>query len=174
MFNLSFFVIHNIVFIRFLVHRYSEMREHVEANKIEGVDDVDNNYMETGKAQYNDDSDQVTDTLWSALCFGKSWCISVNPVVLFASLRRTSWNKVESLRDVSPSQGSSRQKLMPSFPMAGHSCCSHMPINICYSHLAVSLAAGGLSSSGCISHGFLVSFAKGKPVVEGGDEPSAE
>uniref|UniRef100_A0A673BW12 Sortilin 1a n=1 Tax=Sphaeramia orbicularis TaxID=375764 RepID=A0A673BW12_9TELE len=43
---------------RFLVHRYSVMREHVEANKIEGVDDVDPNYMETGKAQYNEDSDQ--------------------------------------------------------------------------------------------------------------------
>ncbi|KAG7238326.1 hypothetical protein INR49_031037 [Caranx melampygus] len=43
---------------RFLVHRYSVMREHVEANKIEGVDDVDPHYMETGKAQYNEDSDQ--------------------------------------------------------------------------------------------------------------------
>lgn len=44
---------------RFLVHRYSVMREHVEANKIEGVDDVDSHYMETGKAHYNEDSDQV-------------------------------------------------------------------------------------------------------------------
>ncbi|XP_074532895.1 sortilin-like [Halichoeres trimaculatus] len=43
---------------RFLVHRYSVMREHVEADKIEGVDDVDPHYMETGKAQYNEDSDQ--------------------------------------------------------------------------------------------------------------------
>ncbi|KAM4741606.1 sortilin-like [Anableps anableps] len=43
---------------RFLVHRYSVMREHVEANKIEGVDDVDTNYMETEKTQFNDDSDQ--------------------------------------------------------------------------------------------------------------------
>ncbi|XP_017290114.1 sortilin [Kryptolebias marmoratus] len=43
---------------RFLVHRYSVMREHVEANKIEGVDDVDTNYMETEKAQFNEDSDQ--------------------------------------------------------------------------------------------------------------------
>ncbi|TMS19120.1 Sortilin [Larimichthys crocea] len=43
---------------RFLVHRYSVMREHVEANKIEGVDDVDTHYMETGKTQYNEDSDQ--------------------------------------------------------------------------------------------------------------------
>ncbi|XP_039971651.1 sortilin-like [Xiphias gladius] len=43
---------------RFLVHRYSVMREHVEANKIEGVDDIDTHYMETGKALYNEDSDQ--------------------------------------------------------------------------------------------------------------------
>lgn len=41
------------------MHRYSVMREHVEANKIEGVDDIDSHYMETGKAQYNEDSDQV-------------------------------------------------------------------------------------------------------------------
>ncbi|KAM9408225.1 sortilin-like [Pholidichthys leucotaenia] len=43
---------------RFLVQRYSVMREHVEADKIEGVDDVDPHYMETEKAQYNEDSDQ--------------------------------------------------------------------------------------------------------------------
>ncbi|XP_011473835.1 sortilin isoform X1 [Oryzias latipes] len=43
---------------RFLVHRYSVMRESVEANKIEGVDDVDTQYMETAKAQFNEDSDQ--------------------------------------------------------------------------------------------------------------------
>uniref|UniRef100_A0A3P8NXI3 VPS10 domain-containing protein n=1 Tax=Astatotilapia calliptera TaxID=8154 RepID=A0A3P8NXI3_ASTCA len=30
---------------RFLVHRYSVMREHAEANKIEGVDDVDPHYL---------------------------------------------------------------------------------------------------------------------------------
>ncbi|KAM9860209.1 sortilin-like [Aulostomus maculatus] len=42
---------------RFLVHRYSVMRDNVEANKIEGVDDVDTHYMETGIAQY-EDSDQ--------------------------------------------------------------------------------------------------------------------
>uniref|UniRef100_A0A3P8UVN6 Sortilin 1a n=1 Tax=Cynoglossus semilaevis TaxID=244447 RepID=A0A3P8UVN6_CYNSE len=44
---------------RFLVHRYSVMREHIEANKIEEVDDVDTQNVETGKAQYNEDSDQV-------------------------------------------------------------------------------------------------------------------
>ncbi|XP_072317977.1 sortilin-like [Eucyclogobius newberryi] len=46
---------------RFLVHRYSEMRDNVEANQIEGVDDVDDvdtNYLETGKARYNENSDQ--------------------------------------------------------------------------------------------------------------------
>ncbi|XP_044204141.1 sortilin-like isoform X1 [Thunnus albacares] len=43
---------------RFLVHRYSVMRENVEANKIEGVDDIDTHYLETGKTQYNEDSDQ--------------------------------------------------------------------------------------------------------------------
>lgn len=48
------------LFTSFLVHRYSVMREHVEANKIEGVDDIDPHYMETGKAQYNEDSDQVS------------------------------------------------------------------------------------------------------------------
>lgn len=41
------------------MHRYSVMRENVEANKIEGVDDVDSHCMETGKAHYNEDSDQV-------------------------------------------------------------------------------------------------------------------
>lgn len=54
-----FSIIWTFVLIRFLVHRYSVMREHVEANKIEGVDDVDPHYMETGKVQYNEDSDQV-------------------------------------------------------------------------------------------------------------------
>uniref|UniRef100_A0A8C5GAU3 Sortilin-like n=1 Tax=Gouania willdenowi TaxID=441366 RepID=A0A8C5GAU3_GOUWI len=43
---------------RFLVHRYSVMRENVEANKIEGVDDVEPHYMETEKVHYNEDSDQ--------------------------------------------------------------------------------------------------------------------
>lgn len=42
------------------MHRYSVMREQVEANKIEGVDDVDTNYMETEKTHFNDDSDQVS------------------------------------------------------------------------------------------------------------------
>ncbi|XP_066528812.1 sortilin isoform X2 [Hoplias malabaricus] len=41
---------------RFLVHRYSEMQRHVEANGIEGVDDVDT--TEVGKTHYNDDSDE--------------------------------------------------------------------------------------------------------------------
>uniref|UniRef100_A0A8B9H286 Sortilin 1a n=1 Tax=Astyanax mexicanus TaxID=7994 RepID=A0A8B9H286_ASTMX len=41
---------------RFLVHRYSEMQRHVEANGIEGVDDLDT--TEAGKTHYNDDSDE--------------------------------------------------------------------------------------------------------------------
>uniref|UniRef100_A0AAR2LMN5 VPS10 domain-containing protein n=1 Tax=Pygocentrus nattereri TaxID=42514 RepID=A0AAR2LMN5_PYGNA len=41
---------------RFLVHRYSEMQRHVEANGIEGVDDLD--VTEAGKTHYNDDSDE--------------------------------------------------------------------------------------------------------------------
>lgn len=44
------------------------MRENVEANKIEGVDDIDAHYMETGKAQYNEDSDQVSNTVYN-VCF---------------------------------------------------------------------------------------------------------
>ncbi|KAF7208428.1 sortilin isoform X2 [Nothobranchius furzeri] len=48
---------------RFLVHRYSVMRENVEANNIEGVDDVDSQYTETEKAQFNEDSDQVCDAV---------------------------------------------------------------------------------------------------------------
>ncbi|KAG7319278.1 hypothetical protein KOW79_017752 [Hemibagrus wyckioides] len=41
---------------RFLVHRYSEMQRHVEANAIEGVDDVDT--TEADKTNYNYDSDE--------------------------------------------------------------------------------------------------------------------
>ncbi|KAF4093571.1 hypothetical protein AMELA_G00003430 [Ameiurus melas] len=41
---------------RFLVHRYSEMQRHVEANPIEGVDDVD--APEEDKTHYNEDSDE--------------------------------------------------------------------------------------------------------------------
>ncbi|XP_068598081.1 sortilin-like [Brachionichthys hirsutus] len=47
---------------RFLLQRYSVMREHVEVNKIVMDDDVPY-YVETGKAQYNEDSDQVSDIL---------------------------------------------------------------------------------------------------------------
>lgn len=64
-FFLCFSVICSYVFIRFLVHRYSVMRENVEANKIEGVDDIDAHYMETGKAHFNEDSDQVSNTLFN-------------------------------------------------------------------------------------------------------------
>ncbi|KAG7252677.1 hypothetical protein CRUP_005144 [Coryphaenoides rupestris] len=43
---------------RFLVHRYSVMREHAEANGIEEVDQLDAHTMESGKSQYHADSDQ--------------------------------------------------------------------------------------------------------------------
>lgn len=59
--KLAIFLMYTCLPVRFLVHRYSVMREHVEANKIEGVDDIDPHYMETGKAQYNEDSDQVSE-----------------------------------------------------------------------------------------------------------------
>uniref|UniRef100_A0A8C2BRY5 Sortilin n=1 Tax=Cyprinus carpio TaxID=7962 RepID=A0A8C2BRY5_CYPCA len=51
------------VFDRFLVHRYSVLQQHAEANGIEGVDDLDT--LEGGKTHYHDDSDEVhTDTHW--------------------------------------------------------------------------------------------------------------
>lgn len=42
---------------RFLVHRYSVLQQHAEANGIEGVDDLDT--LEVGKTHYHDDSDEV-------------------------------------------------------------------------------------------------------------------
>ncbi|XP_051532313.1 sortilin isoform X2 [Myxocyprinus asiaticus] len=41
---------------RFLVHRYSVLQQHVEANGIDGVDDLDT--LEVGKTHYHDDSDE--------------------------------------------------------------------------------------------------------------------
>ncbi|XP_056590985.1 sortilin isoform X1 [Triplophysa dalaica] len=41
---------------RFLVHRYSVLQQHAEANGIEGVDDLDT--LEVGKSHYRDDSDE--------------------------------------------------------------------------------------------------------------------
>lgn len=46
-----------IVSGRFLVHRYSVLQQHAEANGIEGVDDLDT--LEVGKTHYHDDSDEV-------------------------------------------------------------------------------------------------------------------
>nr|XP_015198036.1 PREDICTED: sortilin [Lepisosteus oculatus] len=43
---------------RFLVHRYSILRQHAEANGIEGVDELDAHVAETGKRDYHDDSDE--------------------------------------------------------------------------------------------------------------------
>lgn len=45
------------VFGRFLVHRYSVLQQHAEANGIDGVDDLDT--LEVGKTHYHDDSDEV-------------------------------------------------------------------------------------------------------------------
>uniref|UniRef100_A0A8C2KYR2 Sortilin-like n=1 Tax=Cyprinus carpio TaxID=7962 RepID=A0A8C2KYR2_CYPCA len=42
---------------RFLVHRYSVLQQHAEANGIDGVDDLDT--LEVGKMHYHDDSDEV-------------------------------------------------------------------------------------------------------------------
>uniref|UniRef100_A0AAQ4NNY0 VPS10 domain-containing protein n=1 Tax=Gasterosteus aculeatus aculeatus TaxID=481459 RepID=A0AAQ4NNY0_GASAC len=74
---------------RFLVHRYSVMREHVEAAKIEGVDDIDPHYMETGKAQDNEDSDQVLHTLCNALYLAKL-CDYLLFICVVVSFHRTS------------------------------------------------------------------------------------
>ncbi|CAL8379557.1 unnamed protein product [Boreogadus saida] len=43
---------------RFLVHRYSVMREHAEANGLEEAEHLDAHTMESGKTHYHDDSDQ--------------------------------------------------------------------------------------------------------------------
>lgn len=64
------------VLTRFLVHRYSVMRENVEADKIEGVDDIDTHYMETGKAQYNEDSDQVSGSVSNYFFSSSLWLSS--------------------------------------------------------------------------------------------------
>ncbi len=48
------------VFDRFLVHRYSVLQQHAEANGIDGVDDLDT--LEGGKTHYHDDSDEVHTT----------------------------------------------------------------------------------------------------------------
>lgn len=45
------------VFGRFLVHRYSVLQQHAEANGIDGVDNLDT--LEVGKMHYHDDSDEV-------------------------------------------------------------------------------------------------------------------
>lgn len=41
---------------RFLVHRYSVLQQHAEANGIDGLDDLDT--LEGGKTHYHDDSDE--------------------------------------------------------------------------------------------------------------------
>lgn len=98
------------VILRFLVHRYSVMRESVEANKIEGVDDVDTQYMETAKAQFNEDSDQVG---------------GATLTVVLALLE-----KKDITLDLFPPSGPVRLGFLPAFLVTEHSCCSHMLTNI--------------------------------------------
>ncbi|XP_029509649.1 sortilin-like [Oncorhynchus nerka] len=43
---------------RFLVHRYSVLQQHAEANGIEGVDELDTHTTEMGKTHYHEDSDE--------------------------------------------------------------------------------------------------------------------
>ncbi|XP_048858990.1 sortilin-like isoform X1 [Brienomyrus brachyistius] len=43
---------------RFLVHRYSVLRQHAEANGTEGLDELDNQGAGSGKRDYHDDSDE--------------------------------------------------------------------------------------------------------------------
>ncbi|KAI1893173.1 hypothetical protein AGOR_G00141180 [Albula goreensis] len=43
---------------RFLVHRYSVLQQHAEANGIEGVDELDTHATEPPKRDYHDDSDE--------------------------------------------------------------------------------------------------------------------
>ncbi|XP_038871843.1 sortilin-like isoform X2 [Salvelinus namaycush] len=43
---------------RFLVHRYSVLQQHAEANGIEGVDELDAHTTEMGKTHYHEDSDE--------------------------------------------------------------------------------------------------------------------
>ena len=66
---LSFFAISEPS--RFLVHRYSVMREHAEANGLEEADHLDAHTMESGKTHYHDDSDQVSPShFFSVSLFG--------------------------------------------------------------------------------------------------------
>jgi len=57
---------HCIVLCRFLVHRYSVLQQHAEANGLDGVEGLDNvdepletNHAPNGKIQFHDDSDEV-------------------------------------------------------------------------------------------------------------------
>ncbi|XP_028652932.2 sortilin-like isoform X4 [Erpetoichthys calabaricus] len=43
---------------RFLVHRYSILKQHAEANGIDGVDELDINSSESNRQTYHDDSDE--------------------------------------------------------------------------------------------------------------------
>uniref|UniRef100_A0A673WJ81 Sortilin 1a n=1 Tax=Salmo trutta TaxID=8032 RepID=A0A673WJ81_SALTR len=47
-----------VISLRFLVHRYSVLQQHAEANGIEGVDELDTHTTEMGKTHYHEDSDE--------------------------------------------------------------------------------------------------------------------
>lgn len=45
---------------RFLVHRYSVLQQHVEANAADGIDEpLETNHTQNGKIEFHDDSDEV-------------------------------------------------------------------------------------------------------------------
>lgn len=72
-----------VISLRFLVHRYSVLQQHAEANGIEGVDELDTHTTEMGKTHYHEDSDEVhththtllayTDT--SSFCVTQQFCV---------------------------------------------------------------------------------------------------
>lgn len=45
---------------RFLVHRYSVLQQHVEANAVDGIDEpLETNHTQNCKIEFHDDSDEV-------------------------------------------------------------------------------------------------------------------
>ncbi|KAM4610859.1 sortilin 1b [Polymixia lowei] len=55
----AFFIKKYVCGGRFLVHRYSVLQQHAEANGIDGVDEpLDTNHIQNGKREFHDDSDE--------------------------------------------------------------------------------------------------------------------
>lgn len=63
-----------VISLRFLVHRYSVLQQHAEANGIEGVDELDTHTTEMGKTHYHEDSDEVHTLL--AYTYTHSFCVT--------------------------------------------------------------------------------------------------